>query len=174
MATSPSIDNYTITTGKGYFKKKGDADFRDLGNIVNFSVSNSVTKKDHYRNYGGRRTKDKTVVTQVAGTCKGTLDEITAANLSFFALGDVVTNTDSTISIHGLSNTAFEGTLKIIGDNQAGTQIDWIGDVIFTPSGDFNLIQDNDDYAQIAFEADVQEDASGNFGVWTIREQAGA
>jgi hypothetical protein len=172
MATSPSNKNYSIPTGVGSFKQTGDADFRPLGNVVNFSISNTVTKKDHFRSYGGRRTKDKTTVTQVAATAKGELDELTAENIAIFALGDVTTDTSGAIVIHGLSNTTFSGTLKIVGDNEEGTQIDWVGDVIFTPSGDFSLIQDSDDYTKIAFEADVQEDANGQFGTWTIREQA--
>lgn len=172
MTTSPSINNYSIPTGVASFKKTGDSVFRPLGNMVNFSINNAVTKKDHFRSYGGKRTKDKTVVTQVGATAKGELDELTADNISIFALGDVTTDTSGAIVIHGLSNTTFSGTLKIVGDNEEGTQIDWTGDVIFTPSGDFSLIQDSDDFTKIAFEAEIQEDADGHFGTWTIREQA--
>src|SRR5207247_53556 len=107
---------------------------------------------------GGRRTKDFTVITQVGATVKGTFDEITGQTLSIFALGPVVENTDGTVTIDGLTDTEFEGILKIVGDNEVGTQVDWEGVVKFTPSGDFKFIQNNDDFNTIAFEAEVQED----------------
>jgi len=173
MTTSPNADNYSIPTGYATFKPKGSSDpAYDLGNIINFSISNEITKKDHFKNRGGRRTKDKTFITQVGATVKFTLDEITAKNVALFALGTVEENSDSTVTIDGLSNTDFEGTLKVIGDNEVGTQLDWEGVVSFTPSGDFSFIKDNDDVNQIAIEASVQQDTILGFGKWTIREKA--
>lgn len=171
MATSPSIKNYTIPTGSATFQRDGDSDVRNLGNIVSFSISNDITKKEHFRSYGGRRTKDKTIITQVAATITFTMDEITGENLAIFALGEVTTNTDGSFTIPGLSSTQFEGVLTITGDNDEGTQVDWTGSVSFVPSGDFSFIQDNDDFNVIAVEAEVQADDDGNFGVWTVREQ---
>jgi hypothetical protein len=171
MATSPDTDNYSIPTGYATFLPDGDEGSpRDLGNIVNFSISNEITKKDHFRSRGGRRTKDKTITTQVGATIKFTMDEITADNVAFFALSEVVTDTDGVSTLDGLSKTEFVGTLKIIGDNEVGTQIDWEGKVSFTPSGDFSFIKDNDDFNQIAVEANVEEDDTLGFGKWTIRE----
>jgi hypothetical protein len=173
MTTSPSAENYSIPTGYATFKPTGSSDAAyDLGNIINFSISNEVTKKDHFKNRGGRRTKDKTIITQVGATIKFTLDEITAKNIALFALGEVETNSDGSVTIEGLSKTDFEGTLKITGDNEVGTQVDWEGVVSFTPSGDFTFIKDNDDYNQIAIEASVQDDTIFGFGKWTIREPA--
>lgn len=173
MATSPDTDNYSIPTGTATFLPDGDMGSpRDLGNIVNFSISNEIAKKDHFKSSGGRRTKDKTILTQVGATIKFALDEITAENLSFFALGDVDELSDGSFEIEGLSKTEFVGTLKITGDNEVGTQVDWEGRVSFTPSGDFNFIQDNDDFNQIAVEANVEDDVTLGFGKWTIREPA--
>lgn len=175
MAASPSDKNYSIPTGTGFFTPASGAGAgvrRSLGNIVNFTVSAEVTTKDHIKNSGGKRTKDKTIITQVGATAKGTLDEITAANLSFFALGDVETVSANVYKIKGLSQTQFEGFLEVIGDNDTGSQIDWSGDVSFVPSGDFSLVKDNDDWSTINFQATVQEDSDGAFGVWNIREEA--
>jgi hypothetical protein len=173
MTTSPSANNYSIPTGYATFLPKGSSDpAYDLGNVINFSISNDITKKDHFKNRGGRRTKDKTITTQVGATVKFTLDEITAKNISLFALGDVEEGSGGELTIHGLSKTDFEGTLKVIGDNEVGTQVDWEGVVSFSPSGDFTFIKDNDDFNQIAVEASVQEDVTLGFGKWTIREPA--
>lgn len=172
MATSPSIQNYQIPTGVASFKRTGESDFRELGNCSNFSISNAIEKKEHFRSYGGRRKKDKTVITQVGATAKFTIDEITAENLAIFALSNVTENTDGSFTLSGLSETSFTGTLKIVGDNDEGPQIDWEGDVSFTPAGDFSFVKDNDDFNTIEVEAEVEEDDNGNFGTWTVREAA--
>jgi hypothetical protein len=170
MATAPNINNYQIPTGKVFFKPTGGT-FRDLGNCVSFTISSTLTKKEHFRNYGGRRTKDKTIITQVQATAKFVLDEINADNLAFFALGTPVQNSDDSYSISGLSNTNFTGTMRVIGDNQVGPLVHWEGDVSFNPAGDFSLLKDNDDFNQINCEADVQADANNNFGTWTVTDQ---
>ena len=171
MATAPSTDNYSIPTGYATFHPEGGSLY-DLGNIVNFSISNEITSKDHFKSRGGRRTKDKTIITQTGATITFTLDEITAKNIALFALGEVVTDSEGVVTIEGLSKTDFKGTLKIVGDNDVGTQVDWEGEVSFTPSGDFNFIQDNDDYNTIEVTANVEEHDVLGFGLWTIREIA--
>lgn len=174
MADSPDKVNYSIPTGYATFLKTGDMGSPvDLGNIVEFSISNEVAKKEHFKSRGGRRTKDATVITQVGATIKFTLDEITADNISLFALG-AVEDTGGAVTIQGLSDTEFEGKLKVVGDNEVGTQVDWEGVVRFTPSGDFKFIQNNDDWNTIQIEAEVQEDDTLGFGKWTIREQESA
>ncbi|MBR1150080.1 hypothetical protein [Bradyrhizobium sp. JYMT SZCCT0428] len=175
MASSPSDKNYSIPTGTGFFTPSSGADVgvrRSLGNIVNFTISAEVTTKEHTKNSGGKRTVDKKIITQVGATAKFTLDEITAANLEYFALGFREEQSDGSFIIKGLSQTQFEGFLEVIGDNDTGSQVDWSGDVSFIPSGDFSLIKDNDDWSVIAVEATVQEDSDGDFGTWAIREEA--
>jgi hypothetical protein len=173
MAASPSITNYQIPTGKVYFKKTGEAAFRDLGNVLNFSLENTIEKKDHFRSYGGRRTKDKTVITQTGATITFTMDEITAPNLAFFALsGSGATDTDDAEQLSGMTETSFTGTLRIIGDNDVGPQVDWEGDVSFIPSGSFSFVKNDDEWNVIEVTAEVQEDANGAFGVWAVREGA--
>lgn len=86
--TTPSITNYQIPTGKVYFTDSSNSDGEiDMGNCVNMSISNEVTTKDHFRSYGGRRTKDKTIITQVGATIRLTLDEITEKAIEIFSLG---------------------------------------------------------------------------------------
>jgi hypothetical protein len=92
-----------------------------------------IQTKDHFKNYGGRRTKDKTRITQVGATGKGTLDEITPLTLSLFALGDIEDNSDGSFTSRGSDQPDFEGFLEIIGDNDEGPQVDWEGDVSVVP-----------------------------------------
>jgi hypothetical protein len=156
-----------------YFQKDNTGPFRDLGNALAFSVENQIEKKEHFRFYGGSRKKDKTVVVQVGATVKFTLDEITPDNLSFFALSDApATDTDDNMYLIGLSNTEFTGTLRFVGDNDVGPQLDWEGQVSFNPAGEFSFLNDAGDFSTIAVEAEVEDDGNGNFGLWTHREQS--
>lgn len=86
--TAPSTANYSIPTGKVYFTDSSNtAGEIDMGNCVNMSITNETTTKDHFRSYGGRRTKDKSIITQTGATIKLTLDEITEKALEIFSLG---------------------------------------------------------------------------------------
>jgi hypothetical protein len=171
MPTPPSIDNYAIPTGKLYFTDDDNPTLgsTDLGNCVTFTVSSTVTTKDHFRNYGGQRTKDKTILSQVASDIKFTLDEITKYSVSLFALGTISgTATDGSIIIDALTRTQFKGILHVVGDNDVGPRITWKGRVSFQPSGDFSLIQDNDNWQQVNIAASIEEDDTLGFGKWTV------
>src|SRR5262245_24021632 len=89
MTAPPSITNYQIPTGQAYFLDDEGSGFVDPGNMVNFSIQNDVTTKDHPRTYGGSRRIDKTIVTLAQGTARLTLDEISEVAIGMFALGTV-------------------------------------------------------------------------------------
>jgi hypothetical protein len=169
MPTSPDIANYHIGKGIASFKEEGSGTFRDLGNAPSFVYTPAVERKEHFSSREGIKTKDFTAITQVGATVKVTLDEITAENLSYFALGDVSTNTAGDIIITGLSKSEFIGDIMVVGTNDIGQQVDFLATVKFVPSGDFNFITDADDFTTIELEAEVQKDANGFFGIWTIR-----
>lgn len=141
---------------------------RDLGNIVTMSISNQIEKQPHFKSSGGRRTKDAVRVTQVGATIKATLDELYGKNISIFALGSPEERTDGSIDIEGLTDTVFEGLLEFIGDNEQGVQIKWTGKVSFVPSGDFVFIADNNNYNTLQIEAEVIEDDTYGFGLWSV------
>ena len=122
------------------------------------------------RSREGIKTKDFTAITQVGATVKFTLDEITATNLAFFALGDVDTTVPGAITINGLSKTEFTGEIKVVGTNDIGQKVDFTATVSFVPTGDFSFITDEDDFSVIEIEAEVQKDTDGFFGVWTIHD----
>lgn len=173
--TSPNDQFYQIPTGSAYLTLSSGnlaGQRLNLGNVVGWTVTANVQTKEHKKNYGGRRTVDKTRVTEIGATGKGTLDEITPLSVALFALGDVEDNSDGTYIIRGLTKTSFEGFLEIIGDNDEGPQLDWKGDVQFVPSGDFSLIKDDDEYNKISVSCTVLEGSGGEFGEWTWRAQA--
>ena len=171
MPTSPNVQNYHIGKGIVSFKEAGGSTFTDLGNAPSFQYSPTVEKLEHFSSREGVKTKDFTAITQVGATVTFTLDEITGYNLAFFALAEQGTDTDGNITLSGLSKTEFTGEIKVVGTNDIGQQVDFLATVSFVPSGDFNFITDEDNFTAIEIEAEVQKDANGFFGVWTIRDE---
>src|SRR5580765_3801513 len=146
MPTSPNVHNYHIGKGIVTFKETGGSTFTDLGNAPSFVYTPTVEKKEHFSSREGIKTKDFTAITQVGATVKFTLDEITATNLAFFALGEVDTTVPGAITINGLSKTEFVGDIQVIGSNDIGQKVDFTATVSFVPTGDFNFITDADDF----------------------------
>lgn len=171
MPTSPNVANYHIGKGIVSFKEVGGSSFVDLGNAPSFVYTPTVAKKEHFSSREGIKTKDFTAITEVGATIKVSLDEITGLNLSFFALADQGLNTAGDITLTGLSKSEFVGDIKVVGTNAIGQKVDFLATVSFVPSGDFSFITDADDFSVIQIEAEVQKDASGFFGVWTIRDE---
>ena len=171
MPTSPNVNNYHIGKGIVSFKEAGASVFTDLGNAPSFVYSPTVEKLEHFSSREGVKTKDFTAITQVGATITFSLDEITGHNLSFFALAEQGTDTDGNITLSGLSKTEFSGQIKVVGTNDIGQQVDFLATVSFVPSGDFSFITSEVDFTVIEIEAEVQKDAGGFFGVWTIRDE---
>jgi hypothetical protein len=168
--TIPAITNYQIPTGKVYWTDDSLAGEFDLGNMVNFSVANDVTTKDHIRTYGGSRRVDKTIVTLATGTVRFTLDEITHIGLGMFSLGTVTDNTGGAgWDIMQLTKTNFNGVLRVVGDNSEGPQVDWIGYVNLSPTDQFFMVRDNDDWNTIPLQGKIQAHAVHGFGHFTLR-----
>jgi hypothetical protein len=167
MPTSPSVYNYHIGKGIVSFKEAGSGTFVDLGNAPKFVYTPTTEKKEHFSSREGIKVKDFTALTQVSATIKITLDEITPYNLQFFVLG-TETTTAGGASIQAMTKTEFTGTIKVVGTNDIGQHVDFTGDVSFIPAGDFSFITDTDDFTLIELEAEVQKDASGAFGIWTV------
>jgi hypothetical protein len=171
MPTSPNVQNYHIGKGIVSFKETGGSTFRDLGNAPAFVYTPAVEKLEHFSSREGVKTKDFTAITQISATVKITLDEITGENLAYFALGTVGTDTDGNVTISGLSKTEFTGDIKVVGTNDIGQQVDFLATVSFVPSGDFSFITSEDNFTTLEIEAEVQKDASGAFGIWTVRDE---
>jgi hypothetical protein len=171
MPASPNVNNYHIGKGVVSFKETGESVFTDLGNAPSFVYTPTIEKLEHFSSREGVKTKDFTAITQAGATVKFTLDEITGLNLSFFSLAEQGTDTDGNITLAGLSKLEFSGVIKVVGTNDIGQQVDFLATVSFVPSGDFSFITDADEFTVIEIEAEVQKDAGGNFGVWTVRDE---
>ena len=170
MTAPPSITNYQIPTGKAYWTDDEGGGEVDLGNMVSFSVANDVTTKDHIRTYGGSRRVDKTIVTLATGTVRFTLDEISETAIAMFALGTKTDNTGGAgFDIMQLTKLNFNGVLRVVGDNVEGPQVDWIGYVNLSPTDQFFLVRDNDDWNVIPLQGKIQFHATHGFGHFTQR-----
>jgi hypothetical protein len=171
MPTSPNVNNYHIGKGILSFKEVGQTTFRDLGNAPEFLYTPAITKLEHFSSREGVKTKDFTAITQISATVKITLDEITGENLAYFALGTEGTDTDGNVTIEALKKTEFVGDIKVVGTNDIGQQVDFLATVSFVPSGDFSFITAEDKFTILTLEAEVQRSASGDFGIWTVRDE---
>src|SRR5262245_21624402 len=171
MPTSPNVANYHIGKGIVSWKPTGDATFHDLGNAPQFTYAPTVEKLEHFSAREGVKVKDFTAITQVAATITIQLDEITAQNLALFALADVDLTTTGDVVMGGLTKTEFTGTIKVEGTNSIGQQVDFLCDVSLVPSGNFSFITSEDNFSILEITAEVQKDATGSFGVWTVRDE---
>lgn len=169
MTAAPSVTNYSIPTGKVYFTEDGGSR-TDLGNCVEFSVTNDITTKDHIRTYGGSRRVDKTIVTLASSTVRFTLDEITETAIAMWSLGTKTDNTGGAgFDIFALTDTAKNGVIEVIGDNSEGPQVDYIAYINLAPSDAFQLIRNNDDWNTVPMQGKTIAHATHGFGHFTQR-----
>src|SRR4029077_11118269 len=171
MPASPSIQNYHIGKGIVSFKQDGAPDFVDLGNAPSFVWAPTIEKKEHFSSREGVKVKDFTAVTQTGATIKVTLDEINAQNLAIFSLGDLGTDTDGNGTVSAFKNTEIAGIIKVEGTNDIGQRVDYQGRISVVPSGDFSFITAEDDFSTLEIEAEVQKSDTGDFGIFTVRDE---
>ena len=85
MASTPL--NYQIPGRVSlFFRKKGstnDADWRDLGNVIDPQIVPQIERLDHFSMRRGRRAKDRSEITQRGGQLNFSIDEINLHNLMF-------------------------------------------------------------------------------------------
>src|SRR5262245_28616672 len=141
--TSPNVNNYHIGKGIVSFKETGQSSYLDLGNSPSFIYTPTVAKKEHFSSRTGIKTKDFTAITEVGATIKFHLDEITGANLAFFALATVTAGTNL-VTLSGLTKTVFTGDILVSGTNAIGQQVDFTATVSFIPAGDFKFVTDTE------------------------------
>jgi len=170
MPVPPNVLNYHIGKGIVSFKETGSATYLDLGNAPLFQYAPTVSKLDHFSARGGVKAKDFTAITTVGATITIHLDEITGYNLGLFALSHVNEATTSNVILGGLTKTLFTGSIKVVGTNDIGNHVDFTADVSFVPAGNFSFITDADAFSILEIQAEVQKDAAGNFGIWTVHD----
>jgi hypothetical protein len=171
MPASPNVANYHIGKGVVKWTPEGGSQI-DLGNAPLFQYAPTVTKLEHFSARVGVKTKDFSAITQISATITVHLDEITAENLSLFALAEFDGTTTGDATMGGLTKTNFPGTIEVTGTNDIGQQVDFIAKCTLIPQGNFSFITSEDTFSVLEIQAEVQNDG-GNFGVWTVRDTTG-
>jgi len=127
MATISS-GNYTVGGAHLYYSATiGHVDLlgtafettdHNMGNIVTSEISPDVTYLDHYISVNGKRVKDKIVSTMSSVTIPFTFDEMNAANMAKFFMGDL---TASKIKV--VQNELEEGCAKLVVQTSIGRDL---------------------------------------------------
>jgi hypothetical protein len=151
---SPNTGNYQVGKGIVSFKKNGDADYRDLGNVSVMTITPDVTTLDHFSSRTGVKSKDLSIIVEKKATLKITADEITAYNVGLLTSGAVDESAVGGPTVDYMSQSSVQGALRFVGSNDQGAKITMdVFNVSFTPQGDLNLI--SDEWNELEMEADV-------------------
>ena len=172
MATSPDVQNYHIGKGIVSFKETAPTvavGFVDLGNAPSFVWEPTIEKLEHFSSREGVKTKDFTAVTQTGATITFTLDEITPETVRLFVLGEVGTpGVGGEININAFQSTEITGEIKMVGTNDIGQTVSFLGTISIIPSGAFSMITAEDDFTTLELTAEVQRSEDGDYGVFTF------
>lgn len=143
---------------------------RDLGNVPKFELSPNVTLKDHFSSRTGTKTKDRSIVQEVAMKVTMTLEEFNVENLALAVLGTVTSNT-----VDLLSNTQLTGQIDFQGTNDVGAKVDiTLYNVQISPTGNLGFITDDWGGIEVTGEALVVASGTnaGKVGTMTITPAA--
>lgn len=171
-STSPNPDNYQVGKGIVSFRKKGDAVYRDIGNVSSMVITPDMTTLEHFSSREGVKKKDKTVIIEKKSTVVMTLEEFTPENVALMMLGAVDMAAVGGPEVEIFSENAVEGALRFVGTNEVGPRetVD-LYNVSFLPNGDFGLISDEWNTMEltgdvlVAPETDADADRRGKFGI---------
>lgn len=158
-----SVDNYSILKGKVSFKKDGDSDYRDVGNVTEFETTPELESLEHYSSREGVKDLDKKVVTSKKMTIRMVTDEWDPENVALALLGVVSQDTDGDDMIDIFSENAIVGALRLEGTNEVGVR--WLLEfpsVSFTPSGSLSWI--SDDWGTIELTGEALK-VNGSYGI---------
>lgn len=162
-----------LRIGAGIIRWKGedDADYRDLGEFSNFSVSSELTKLEYKSNKLGTKSVVKSIVSEKKATMEITLNSVTATNLAL-ALGGTIEEIATGHNRFGyLKNNAQRGVIQLEGTNDEGDQIDFTGIVDMAPTGTYSPI--SEEWNELPMSGEILADDDGNFGFWDHRAEDG-
>ncbi|WKZ15432.1 MAG: hypothetical protein QY317_16170 [Candidatus Jettenia caeni] len=131
-------ESYLIGGGKLYFNAGGNTGFRDLGNIVNISLTKAIKDLEHYAAASGKKLLDKKVVIESKIGLKFKLDEFDKDNLDMIFLGDGAA--DASYSSGSVVDEAITG---------------YIDRVFFTAKGGISAVVITNDAGNITYVADT-------------------
>jgi hypothetical protein len=162
---APNTGNLLIGKGILSFKKTGAADYVDLGNCTDITLTPDMETLEHFSSRAGVRSKDLTVILEKKASVTFTMEEFTAHNIGMMLLGAVNEADVGGPSIDIFSEASVTCALKFVGTSEVGPKINVdLYNVSITPSGDFSLI--SDDWGNMEVTADVllSEEVGPNLG----------
>lgn len=169
---SPNVDNLQVGKGIVSFKKTGDTDYRDLGNVSDMTITPEVDTLEHFSSRQGTKKKDLVIVLEQKCQCKLTMEEMTPANFALMVYGDIDESADGGPTVEIFANSSITGALRFVGTNDVGPKITVdLYNVSFTPTGDLGLISDEWNNMEVTADvlAAVSGENEGKFGIakWT-------
>lgn len=152
IPSSPSTALYTLGRGlveigewDGTTPPAYPAEFTDVGNVTDFTVTVTEETKEHFTTRSGTRLLDKTVIIESGFDLSITLDEKSLFNLAMFLKGTVVGNV-----ISANTNLSKEYAIRFTSDNAEGLNEVWaLWRVTLAPDGSISLI--SDEWAEMGF-----------------------
>jgi hypothetical protein len=167
---SPNIGNLSVGRGFCQFKLIGETSYVDCGNVTEMTYQVKPTLLEHYSSRIGVRKKDLVVVTELAATLTVSMEEFTARNMAFAALGVAVESPPGTYTIDMFTTPLIQGSFLFTATNVVGPI--WSAEfplVIFSPSKPISLISaGSGSWGLLDFQADILQDPhTGQFGIFT-------
>lgn len=154
MADPIGTQNLSIFQGIVSFMQDGEATFRDLGEVPEFTLQPNVEKKEYQSSRSGMRGKVREVVTTVGGTISLQMDEMTRDNLALFFFGTLDAD-----RIKVLSVTEKVGMIKIVGTGQVGKRLSYTGRVSLSPSDSIAFLTGGE-WASAKLSGELLQDTS--------------
>jgi len=157
---SPNVGNLQVGKGIVSFKKTGDAEFRDLGNVTSFTFTPEVETLEHFSSREGTKKKDLVITLEQKGTVTLVMEEFTAYNLAIMVLGTLDEAAIGGPEVEIFASTSVTGELRFVGTNDVGPKVTIdLYQVSFNPTGDLEMI--SDEWNEMEVEGDVLVAPSG-------------
>lgn len=167
---SNSLDNLRIGKGILSFKRTGENEFRDLGEVPEAELALTIDKLDYFSSRSGVRSKVKSVTLEQSGTLRFIMNSISPANMALFFLGgDITENNISQPTFDIMDEEEITGEIMFHGTNQVGPRYDvHLHSVQISPTGSINLI-DADTWSGVEVTAEILRSSSTQkFGTVTL------
>jgi hypothetical protein len=169
---SPNVDNLQVGKGIVSFKKTGDSEYRDLGNVSEMVITPEVETLEHFSSRQGTKKKDLVIILEQKAVVKFTMEEYTPDNFSLMVYGTVDEDAVDGPEVEIFGGSSITGALKFVGTNDVGPKITVdLYNVSFAPDGDLALISDEFNGMELTGEvlAATSGENEGKFGIakWT-------
>jgi len=133
-----------------------------LGNVVTGAFSSDITFLDHYTAKSGTRSKDRSIVQELAVNINLTMDEPNVDAMNLFMLGgtiDAATGTPEYRRFAPFTKTERNGGARLGGVSDTGNEFIWtIRRSTLKPDGEFSY--NDQDWSQFSFILEVLDNSS--------------